>query len=219
MGGYGSGQWYRWGTKETTEGLKALDVRYLQRRGFLQAGSSFSLYWTCRGERCGTIRGVTWPEAVVLYYRTRCLGEEEWHDVEERVPLEWTPCHLGGRRPWFRCPGRGCGRRVALLYAAGRYFLCRRCYSLTYESCNERPSRRALRRAQNLRERLGGSGSMIEPFPRKPKGMHWKTYFRLWEQGQQTDLASWMTLKADFNRMDARAKRVIERWNRRGRAE
>jgi hypothetical protein len=32
MGGYGSGQWDRWGAKETTEGLKSVDVRYSQRR-------------------------------------------------------------------------------------------------------------------------------------------------------------------------------------------
>jgi hypothetical protein len=26
--------------------------------------------------------------------------------------------------------------------------------------------------------KLGGSGSMDEPFPWKPKGMHWRTYLR-----------------------------------------
>jgi hypothetical protein len=39
-----------------------------------------------------------------------------------------------------------------------------------------------LRRAQKVRQCLGGSANMTEPFPEKPKGMHLKTYMRLfWE--------------------------------------
>jgi hypothetical protein len=44
----------------------------------------------------------------------------------------------GGRRPWFICSGysrtRYCGRCVALLYGAGDFFACRRCYGLAYAS-------------------------------------------------------------------------------------
>jgi hypothetical protein len=53
------------------------------------------------------------------------------------VPLSWTACNLGGQRPWFFCPGAGCGRRVVILYAPGCYFLCRPCYDLSYESQRE----------------------------------------------------------------------------------
>jgi hypothetical protein len=28
---------------------------------------------------------------------------------------------------------------------------------------------------------LGGSGSLAESFPPKPKGMHWRTYWRLYD--------------------------------------
>jgi hypothetical protein len=78
------------------------------------------------------------------------------------------------------CPGAGCGRRVAKLYGPGKYFLCRHCYDLRYESQREDKKTRALRKAQKIRTRLGGSANMLEPFPEKPKGMHLDTYIRLW---------------------------------------
>ena len=98
-----------------------------------------------------------------------------------------TACHLGGRRAWFRCAvysnGRYCGRRVGLLYGAGELFACRRCYGLAYASQREAPMHRGVNRAQKIRMRLGGSANLCEPFPEKPKRMHWRTYHRLRAHG------------------------------------
>ena len=44
-----------------------------------------------------------------------------------------------------------------------------------------------LTRAQNKRVRLGGSGSLDEAFPPKPKGMHWRTYNRLAAEDEEAD--------------------------------
>jgi hypothetical protein len=120
---------------------------------------------------------------VTFLYRHRSGGSGgEWEEVDETVALEWQACNFGGERPWFLCPGARCGRRVAVLYGPGRYFLCRHCYDLRYESQREDKPHRALRRAQKIRERVGGSADMTEPFPQKPKRMHLKTYMRLfWE--------------------------------------
>jgi hypothetical protein len=67
-----------------------------------------------------------------------------------------SKCHLGGRRPWFKCQtiinGEVCGRRVAKLYAP--CFECRQCMGLGYASQREIPLRRAGRRAQMIKMRL-----------------------------------------------------------------
>ena len=105
--------------------------------------------------------------------------------MEQPVYLTWTPCNLGGKRPWFVCPGvvggRYCGRRVAILYSAGPYFLCRHCYDLTYRSRQASERLGPLHKARRIRQRLGGSANLMEPFPARPKGMHWSTYLRLYQ--------------------------------------
>jgi hypothetical protein len=90
----------------------------------------------------------------------------DWEDVKETVPLEWTACNFGGERPLFICPGADCGRRAAVLYKPGRYFLCRRCYDFSYQSQREDK----MHRAQKIGECLGGSANMMEPFRRGLRG-------------------------------------------------
>ena len=132
------------------------------------------------------VLGSSHPERVVLLFRHRSGPGAEWESVQQPVALEWTACNFGGERPWFICSGvvNGvrCGRRVAVLHAAGEWFLCRHCHDLSYERQREHNMHRALRRAQNIRQRLGGSANMTKPFPEKPKGMHHETYMRMfWE--------------------------------------
>jgi hypothetical protein len=79
--------------------------------------------------------------------------------------------------------GRPCGRTVVKLYADGAYFLCRHCYRLTYPCQRERTLDRTIRRADRIRMKLGGEPGMLNPFPSKPKGMHWATYDRLYDEG------------------------------------
>jgi hypothetical protein len=52
------------------------------------------------------------------------------------------------------------------------------CYRLAYASQQESAHLRGLWKAQKIRMRLGGSASMLDHFPEKPKGMHWLTYER-----------------------------------------
>ena len=206
MGGIGSGSWYRFDKKTTTDECHSVDVRYLHGEDLLKAGHSFSLRWSRAGRETGSIRctviGNEKAEKVILTYRHRSGPSGEWKEVREPVPLSWTACNFGGERPWFVCPGAGCGRRVAVLYGPGRYFLCRHCYDLRYESQREDKMHRALRRAQNIREGLGGSANMMKPFPEKPKGMHWKTYERLWWEHHETEMKQLAGMREWLDKME-----------------
>jgi hypothetical protein len=142
------------------------------------------------------------PEQVTLLYRHRRGLGGEWEDVREPVELAWTPCNFGGERPWFICPGASCGRRVAVFYGPGRYFLCRHCYDLSYQSQRENGIYRALHRAQDIRRRLGGSANMMEPFPEKPKGMHWKTYERLWWEHHEAEMEQLIGMREWLDKLE-----------------
>ena len=171
------------GGRTTCESCISIDVRRWHREGVLRAGQHFSCSWTRGGEPSGRINVRTKCDEVVLSYRAQNWGASEWKSIEQRVPIAWTACHFGGRRPWFVCAvysnGRYCGRRGAVLYGAGELFACRRCWGLAYESQQETPMQRGVYKAQKIRMRLGGSVNLFEPFPEKPKRMHWRTYLRL----------------------------------------
>jgi hypothetical protein len=188
MGGLGSGNRYRFSKKTTTEECHSLDIRDLYRKGLLKPGTCFRSSWSRAGKGVASIRGFVYQDQVVLSYRHRSGLGGEWEDVKEPVPLEWTVCNFGGERPWFVCPGVACGRRVAVLYGPGKYFLCRHCYDLSYQSQREDKKDRALRRAQKISMRLGGSANVLEPLPERPKGMPLDTYMRLYWKYYEADM-------------------------------
>jgi hypothetical protein len=136
---------------------------------------------------------------------------EDWSDVEQRVAIAWTPCRFGGERPWFVCSvasnGVYCGRRVAKLYGPDRLFACRHCYQLAYASQQESAHQRGLWKSQKFRMRLGGSASMFDEFPGKPKGMHWRIYDRLQSLHDAAEERSTVGLMKFLMRLDRRTRR------------
>jgi hypothetical protein len=183
-----------YGGRATCESCRSIDARRWHREGRLCAGQWFSCSWTRGGEPSGDISVRMEPDLVILSFRSRSRSEGQWKSIEQRVPITWTPCHLGGQRPWFICSvfsgGRYCGRRVAVLYGAGELFACRHCYGLAYASQQESALYRGIRRAQKIRMRLGGRTSLMDPFPEKPQGMHWRTYHRLKERAESAEALS-----------------------------
>lgn len=177
MGGIGSGRRWHFGASDTTDDYRFIDVRRWRRDGLLTPHQSFGWQWSRHGEVVASIRVRTELDRVILTYRHRS-GGSDWKDESYPVYLDWTACHLGGQRPWFLCPARACGRRVAILYG-GAIFACRHCYRLAYPSQRENDDDRAARRADRIRERLGWEPGILNGSGLKPKGMHWRTFERL----------------------------------------
>jgi hypothetical protein len=141
MGGYGSGRRYGY-CKPLVEDCMSIDVRQLSRSGCLGPWRRYSFKW----QNGCDIEIETKPDAVKLFYNVSSNGQQQ-ENVYLKVPLYWTPCNYGGKRPWFSCPG--CGRRVAKLYLESRYFLCRHCSNLAYSSQREDKQMREFSRQMN----------------------------------------------------------------------
>lgn len=185
MGGSGSGNWYRFDSKTVAENCLSIDVRQLNRKGCLEPGQRYYWKWQDRGD----ITISTRPGAIELSYGiSRNVQPRE--DVRITVPLSWSYCNYGGKRPWFICPGKGCGRRVAKLYLAGKYFLCRHCHNLTYSSQRQAMAFRLLDKSLKICRRLGANNCNDLSVTPKPKGMHWRTYEKLVEEAQEAELES-----------------------------
>lgn len=176
MGGIGSGRRNQSG-KATTSNRRGLDIRRLQRDDLLMPGRTCTWQWRCYNQEVASIQIRAEAGRIILNYQNRSNGGD-WQSEEYPICVEWTDCHLGGKRAWFSCPGMGCGKRVAILYA-GVVFTCRHCQKLAYACQRETLDGRATRRAETLRARLGWLPGFLNGTAGKPKGMHWHTFERL----------------------------------------
>jgi len=122
------------------------------------------------------------------------------------IKLATTDLHFGGQRWWFLCPG--CGRRAGILYSEtlSGPFHCRVCLSLAYQTQLHHKRGRAVLAALKVRERVDGS-TMGPRFPPRPRGMHWETYFRLYDKHSKAMKVYYASFRAELERL----KRGTER--------
>lgn len=139
-----------------------------------------------------------------LIYNYRADASKAWEALDYPIQLQTTPCRYGGARYWFTCPAVGCGRRVAILYLGDKYFACRHCYQLAYQSQREAPGDSANRRANKIRDKLDWGPGIANPIGWKPKGMHWKTFNRLMRQYHVESNQVWVGMTAKMKLIDKR---------------
>ena len=173
MGGRGSGRPSGYGGKRDTSNSMPLDIRKFARNSLRVPGSSFSWQWLVCKREVASISIRVDLQSMVLSYRMKSTDEL----VVQRVQTQTSPCNLGGQRHWFTCPR--CSKRVAVLYAPGRYFACRHCGGLGYATQKEDAGDRASTKANKLRKRLGWPAGIAHGDGGKPKGMHWETFWQL----------------------------------------
>jgi hypothetical protein len=161
----------------TVEAYLALDILQLNGISWF-LGSTTQLTFSREDEEIASISvKILKRDQIVLRYR---YNQSEL--IVEPIKIEYKPYHFGGERRFFICPG--CEQRKAILYCA-RLFRCRACVGLTYSSQHQNTLERGISRVAELRRKLGGSGSLADPFPPKPKRMRWETYSRRLEKDQR----------------------------------
>jgi hypothetical protein len=105
-----------------------------------------TLTWTdtVTGEKLSTVKfWVNTHEESDPYFRLIYTIKSSGDGLDYKIPLEATTPNYGGLRWWFICSlsrhGMFCGQRVSKLHLppGGKYFGCRHCYDLTYQSCQD----------------------------------------------------------------------------------
>jgi hypothetical protein len=94
--------WHRLGPARWApygRGCRSLDVNRLHREGCLRPGWVGGWQWTRDGEKVASISFRAEEECLLLLYRYRSGGGDDWQEIEEPVSIDWTPCHFGGARP------------------------------------------------------------------------------------------------------------------------
>jgi hypothetical protein len=181
------------------------DVNELRRAGALVPGAAGTLSWQCDSATGESLAFRAEADALILSYFERGVM------IEQRIALAHRPAKFGGTRVYFVCPGAECSRRVFKLYFARGALRCRRCHALSYECQAEDKQRRARRRADRRRARLGSPqwrpGAV--PVVTRPKGMWKKTFTGLQERSVAADIIADMHLESNLMKIASRVKRRL----------
>jgi hypothetical protein len=112
--------------------------------------------------------------------------------VEQTLRLRGVPRHFGGFQWYFVCPVTGRRASVLWLPPGAKRFASRLAWGrqVAYDSQFETPHDRAFSQSENIRRRLRvkGCAAADDAISRKPKGMHWRTYYGLLDRWEAYEL-------------------------------
>jgi hypothetical protein len=173
----------------TLDGVPSIDVRKWPGSGILGAPSPFAdsitfvidaidLARTRKVAIGVTIRGniITAGVEVELAYPNDAKGVARRHVA---TALDTTTPRFGGQRLWIVCPC--CRTRAGVLYFFDDTIRCARCARQVrvYGQQMATPQSQHVRRAIELRRTLGADDFAADYELKRPKGMHWTTFWRV----------------------------------------
>lgn len=137
--------------KQEAESSNKLKIFWLKKHGYLNrecsyqsGGIKWTYGWSENESSIGfsvTKENLETPQEtgyIRLQYTHTNRNTDEKESMDYRVELATTDCNYGGKRYWFICPltksGRYCGRRVGVLFSIGKWFGCRHCGDIAYNS-------------------------------------------------------------------------------------
>lgn len=137
--------------KAIAEQSNALRIFWLKKHGYLNkeyscnsGGISWSYgYSEDKSSISFSINRDNWGAVnekthIKLQYTNTSHRTGEKEEMNYKINLTTTLCNYGGKRYWFICPltknGQYCGRRVGVIYSIGKYFGCRHCGEIAYDS-------------------------------------------------------------------------------------
>lgn len=134
------------------EDCRVLDVNRWTHEGILREAvhhfGGWKWYNAATGEENSSIGyEVNTTDMAVPWIRLYYTFTRTHEHMDYAIRLQSTRPYFGGLHWWFICPllqhRRPCNHRVTKLYLppSGRYYGCRHCYDLTYESCQESDKR------------------------------------------------------------------------------
>jgi hypothetical protein len=157
-----------------------LDASQLKRLGAFAEGYDGRLIWQDADGMPGpSVRVLGGSDAIQIEDVAK-RPDGSWERRNEHIPLLTSDRNYGGAQTYFGCPR--CATRVKRLYIGSARFLCRHCLGLVFTSSQERSVDRAFRRMRKLRRRVGANTGLEDPIGPKPKGMHQRTFDRLFNQ-------------------------------------
>lgn len=190
-------------THDKLERFNRLDIRSLHKAGHTEDGYTGQWGWYSGGKVQSTIEITTQKQQMILKYSAN--GQVFNYPVQ----LQTTPCHYGGVRHWFICPG--CDGRVATLFIKSNLlFQCRKCQKLNYTSQQDAKLDATRYVMCKLRNKLNwqyDNAWMKSADKIKPKGMHQTTFDKLVDRHDRLENRANRYCMASFKALEKRCEK------------